>query len=308
VRLARSAFWKLTRLGLEQLLEPSCHDESRGTLVAMIGEQEAALWRQAEDSAGALDVYLDWLLIHDPIRGELLRKRMQNSELSSDERGQERAAWSRALGLHDTSIHCEPLPRAVAIDADRIALLESVLDQLPFLRVSVDFTNTDNIAAAFASSAMAKIRSLSFCARVREKEENYQSIPGYWCFGRVVVEALCASSNIRQLEALWLGDEPGYDAAKLVAAVPFVGLRDLRIDEAPIGDDGAIALASSPIIKTLRRLSLHDCEIGDAGALALARTAQLEELSISGHQIGTAGAAALRMMPSLPHIKLVPDV
>jgi hypothetical protein len=153
---------------------------------------------------------------------------------------------------------------------------------------------------------MAKIRALSFTATGRD-DLNYQSNP-IWYFGELVVAALCASPNITQLEVLWLGDEPGGDSAKLVAAVPFVGLRDLRFFGAPIGDDGVIALASSPIIKTLRRLSLDDSEIGDAGALALAHGSQLEELSIRGHRIGPAAAAALRAMPSLKHIDFAANV
>lgn len=45
------------------------------------------------------DVYLDWLLIHDPVRGELLRKRMQNAELSQAEWGEDYRAWVKPLGL-----------------------------------------------------------------------------------------------------------------------------------------------------------------------------------------------------------------
>ncbi len=270
-------------------------------------EEEVALWRQAEESAGALDVYLDWLLIHDPIRGELLRMRMQNTEPTESERAQERQAWLKAMGLDGVceGIACKPLPRRLVIDADRIAELAPVLDQLPFLHIELEFTSIGSIATAFAPPAMAKVRALSFTAVIHE-ERNYQSDPN-WYFGDMVTAALCASPNITQLEVLWLGDEPGYDSARLVAAAPFVGLRELSFSDASIGDQGVTAIASSPIIKTLRRLSLSDSDIGDEGALALVQT-QLEELSIYQHRIGPAGAAALRAMPSLKRIELVPNV
>lgn len=274
----------------------------------MIGEEEVALWRQAEDSADALDVYLDWLLIHDPLRGELLRKRMQNSELTNDERLQESRAWVLALGLDGACdfIHCMPLPRLLSIDPEQIASLEPVLDPLPHLHVSLDFEDAD-IEAAFASSAMARIRALSYSASTLDKEENYQSISERRYFGKYVVAALCASPNVVQLEVLRLDDEPGSDCAQRIAAVPFVGLRDLLID-APIGDDGVIAIASSPIVRTLQRLTLYQSEIGDAGALALVHAPQLQELTINGHRLGPTAAAALRAMPSLKQIKLTPEL
>jgi hypothetical protein len=149
---------------------------------------------------------------------------------------------------------------------------------------------------------MPKIRSLSFNAW-RLENENYQSDPNYY-FGDSVLAALCASPNVTQLETLRVSDRPGYEAAQLVAAVPFVGLRELQFDSV-IYDQGAIAIASSPIIKTLRKLTFYGgSELGDAGALALAQAAQLHELVIHGHEIGPAAADALRAMPSLKHLDL----
>jgi hypothetical protein len=272
----------------------------------VIAEEELALWRQARESPAALDVYLDYLLIHDPIRGEMLRKRMQNGELVPAEYTQESRAWSAALGFADEVwVACKPLPWLMNIGAARIAELEPVLDLFPFLHIRLDCT-TGSIDAALASPVMTKIRALSYSARGRD-ESNYQSDPIY-CFGSIVLNYLCASPNITQLEALWLGDEPGYDCAQRLTKIPFVGLRELRIEEAEIEDHGVIAIASSPIIKTLRRLELIDSGIGNAGALALARDSQLEELAIRGHRIGAAAASALRAMPSLKRLELAPDV
>jgi len=270
----------------------------------MIGDEEAALWRQAAESPDALDVYLDWLLTNDPIRGELLRTRMTGTKLTDDESSQERSAWSHALGLDGVSsfLVCRPLPHRIFIDAEHIAALDPILDQLPFLHIHLAFS-PGMVAAAFASPTMTKIRRLSFSASVRE-EENYQSNP-YWYFGDDVVRELCASPNVTQLEVLALSDEPGYESAKYIAAVPFVGLRDLEISDAILSDEGMIALTRSPIIKTLRRLALHDGLVCDANALALANAApQLEELSIRGHRIYPTAEAALRAMPSLKRFEL----
>ena len=268
----------------------------------MIGDEEAALWRQAAESRDALDVYLDWLLTNDPVRGELLRARMNGSKLTDGELSQERRAWLQALGLDGFGVlWCNPLPRGLSIAADQIAALDPVLERLPFLHIQLVFTPGE-VAAAFASPTMAKIRALSFSASVHE-EENYQSNP-YWYFGDEVVRELCASPNVTQLEVLALSDEPGYESAKAIAAVPFVGLRDLEITDAVVSEEGIIAIAHSPIIKTLRRLVLHGGLVCDAGALALANAPQLEELSIRGHRLGPAAEAALRAMPSMKRIEI----
>ncbi len=269
----------------------------------MIGDEEAALWRQAAESPDALDVYLDWLLTHDPIRGALLRARMSGSKLTEGETSQEQSAWLQALGLDGVScsVGCKPLPQRLSIDAQQIAALDPVLERIPFLHIHLEFTPGE-VAAAFASPTMAKIRALSFSAWVYE-EENYQSDP-YWYFGDDVVRELCASPHVTQLEVLVLSGDPGYESAKYIAAVPFVGLRDLEFSNAIVSGDGIIAIARSPIIKTLRRLALHGGLVCDADALALANAPQLEELSIRGHRIGPTAEAALRAMPSLKRIEL----
>lgn len=272
----------------------------------MIGDEEVALWRQAVESADALDVYLDWLLIHDPVRGELVRRRVHDGK-PSDGGLYEVEVWAKALGLDGCKgIVCNPLPCLLSIDAFQLPLLEPVLDQLPFLQINLEFDD-GGVEAALASPVVAKIRRLSFTAWIYE-HNNYQSATETYEFGYRVVGAVCASPNITQLEALHLGDSPGADSAKLVAAVPFVDLRELSFREAAIGDEGVLAIANSPISKTLRRLTLADSEIGDEGALALARVSQLEKLSIRTHRITAIGAAALRAMPSLKQLELVPDV
>ena len=272
----------------------------------MIGEEETALWRQAVESVGALDVYLDWLLIHDPRRGELLRKRMQHGTLSSSESREEMRAWAKVLDLDGfEGLGFWPVPTYAAIDARRLPLLEHVIEQLPFLWIVLELDDPDLVEPALASPVVAKLRRLGFTARQYE-HDNGPSVPWSY-FGSQVVAALCASPNLARLEGLQLNHEPGRACASLVAAAPFVALRELSISDASIGDAGVIAIATSPLGKTLRRLALVESEIGDAGALALVRC-RLEELAIDGHRIGPSAAAALRAMPSLKRLTLVPEV
>lgn len=97
----------------------------------MIGAEEAALWRQAEESSDALEVYVDWLLTHDPSRGELVRKRMQLVELASAEQAEERRAWSAALGLEGVCdyVGFAQLPSFVVIPAERLAAIDRLLEE-----------------------------------------------------------------------------------------------------------------------------------------------------------------------------------
>ncbi|MBX3230989.1 MAG: hypothetical protein KF837_26950 [Labilithrix sp.] len=215
----------------------------------------------------------------------------------------ERKAWTAALGLAGCEdIHCAPLPQQLSIDAASIACLEPVLEQLPFLEIRLLFDHAYGLADVFASPAARTIRSLSFRAhsdRIDPEESGVALLRSY--FGAEVLAALCASPNMAHLEELRLsGDELGAECAKRVAEAPFVALRRLSIHGEPIGDEGAAALASSPVAATLRTLKLTGCRIGDAGALALASSphlARLEELDVSSNDIGPVGVAALRALP-----------
>lgn len=267
----------------------------------MIGEEEASLWHQAVESAAALDVYLDWLLIHDPVRGELLRRRRANGE-PPDHGAYEAEVWAKALGVDGAFLTCNPLPSCLSVAVSQLPLVEPVLDRIPFLQIHLRL-DLEEVRTAFESPVVAKIRRFSFTAW-RPEHDNYQTTTDRFEFGDQVVQALCASLNFTQLEMLELTDDPGRQCAALVAAYPFVALRELSIRAAAIGDDGALAIASSPIIQTLRRLTLRDSEIGDAGALALAAAGQLEELVIEGHVLGPTGAAALRGLRSLKRLEL----
>jgi uncharacterized protein (TIGR02996 family) len=74
-------------------------------------------------------------------------------------------------------------------------------------------------------------------------------------------------------------------------------LRNLDLSSNALGDNGAAALARSPILRTLTVLSLGANNIGDAGVLALVASLHLdhlEQLRLGPRELGAAARSALR--------------
>jgi hypothetical protein len=264
----------------------------------VISDEECVLWKLAIASPpvpGAFDVYLDWLLTHDPKRGELTQQAARGNATAWLN-----AAWRTALGLPPQSdVTCTVLPVWVTIDAEAVDALDPVLERLPFLRVDVRFESPDGAAEVFARPVFAKIRSLwIWASKDTYDDERYFQARSTTYHGEPVLAALCESLHVRDLEALLLPDHAfGAGCAARIAAGPFRNLRRLWIHGAQIGDAGAIALASSPVAATLQKLELQTCGIGDAGALAIAHSpylTQLEELDIAHRPLGEEAKAALR--------------
>jgi hypothetical protein len=268
----------------------------------VITDEECRLWNLVvANEPGALEVYADWLLTHAPKRGRLLQKRIRKGflALSSNELSAEANAWRDALGVSVracSEVECDPLPYNLNVDADRIGELESVIDRMPFLHITLCCTHP---LVDFTRPVFAKIRTLSIWAHSDEMDpdENYQTLLRTY-FGAPVLAALCASPQLRDLEVLYLfQQEFGARCAAMVAAGPFRNLRELWISGEPIGDEGAIALANAPALATLRTLSLSRCKLGDAGAIALASSphlAKLERLDVWNNSFGPAAMDALR--------------
>jgi hypothetical protein len=81
-------------------------------------------------------------------------------------------------------------------------------------------------------------------------------------------------------------------------------LRDIRLDQWPVGDAGAKALAANPTLANLTRLDLRQCQIGPAGAAALFASPHLQrlvELRLDFNKVGKAAEALLdpALMPDL---------
>jgi len=176
------------------------------------------------------------------------------------------------------------------------AKFEPFLEKLAFLHIMLDCYS----GVSFEKPMFAKIRALSLFAMTEsvDQEENYQStIQEY--HGESVLQQLLASPLVPQLEELGLpGQKFGAQCAAKVAAAPFRNLRELYISDEPIGNEGAIAIATSPALATLRKLTLNTCQVGDAGAFAIAASphlTQLEELTLNNWiPIGAECVAVLR--------------
>jgi hypothetical protein len=274
----------------------------------VISDEECALWHLAVATRpvpGALEVYLDWLLTHDPRRGEVLERQMRGSA-SSDENAAATEVWREALGLsarHCTTIHFNPLPYILYMDAYPLTGLEPVLDRLPFLEIFLECgcPSDKGLALITAQPAIAKIRRLRFSAYGDQpSSENYQSFDREY-YGNQVLAALCASPQLAELEELEVSEswmDPAYGRA--LAAGHFRNLRRLAITSFPIGDGAVAELAASPVAAKLSRLSLANQKIEDAGAIAIATHLKLlGELDVRWNKIGPAGEAALRSLPVL---------
>jgi uncharacterized protein (TIGR02996 family) len=279
----------------------------------MIADDEWALWRAAVErpaDPAVIEAYADWLVAHDRRRGELLRKSL-HAKLSDAEKWGRQRAWEAAVGVpggfEDASI--DPVPTTLRLYADRIGEADAILDRAAFLTVVLRFLDSTDAEAVFANAVIAKVRRLWFWAYTSRYEPDFGG--GYHreddYYGDKVLEALCASPQVAGLESLTLFDHAiGPRCATLLAGARFARLHDLSILREKIGDEGAVALAGSAVLASLRSLSLDGCGISSAGARALAGSVnlgQLEQLELRHNPIGAEGAAALRSSTHLTSLR-----
>src|SRR5262249_19027415 len=123
--------------------------------------------------------------------------------------------------------------------------------------------------------------------------------------------ALRDSSNFLQLRELSLDENPLGDAgAEQLAGADLPQLVELRLTNTGIGPAGAPSLAASPTFAGLRLLSLDGNPVGDVGVEALARSPHLqalESLDLRSCRITNAGAEAILVAgvwPRLRHLVL----
>jgi Leucine Rich repeat len=65
---------------------------------------------------------------------------------------------------------------------------------------------------------------------------------------------------------------------------------------ASVGDVGAVAIAKSPHLGSLKELCLNDTKIGDAGAIALAESTGLKQVEVLGLRWNPLGSEARRAL------------
>ncbi|MFJ4837515.1 STM4015 family protein [Streptomyces sp. NPDC088746] len=108
--------------------------------------------------------------------------------------------------------------------------------------------------------------------------------------------AQIAAASLPSLEhlELWLGDEDYgggttvEDLAPLLAGVGKPALRHLGLQNSPVQDELAAALATAPVVRRLTSLSLSMGTLGDEGAEALLEgqsLAHLREIDLSHHYL-----------------------
>jgi uncharacterized protein (TIGR02996 family) len=93
------------------------------------------------------------------------------------------------------------------------------------------------------------------------------------------------------------------DAVKFVKNLSLARIRHLNFGGWPLGDGGAIALASNPVLANLTRLLLGGCNIGEKGFTALARSPHLQqliELDLTNNKL--TAATAIRDKQLLPRL------
>ncbi|MHA6846728.1 GALA protein [Ralstonia syzygii] len=91
------------------------------------------------------------------------------------------------------------------------------------------------------------------------------------------------------------------DTAAILLAAPPAGTISLSLKKNLIKAEGAQALASNPVLKSL---DLTQNEIGDEGAIALANSESLQNVTVKNCSVTDAGAAALAHNPRLISLDL----
>jgi hypothetical protein len=304
-----------TRLPSEQRPTITVKPKKKKKTKGAIEHDEYARLRVALDDAEEVKRYAEWLRDRDPTRAIYLQQRLSGDSLSFDDLDKERKAWAKALGLSDPFLEMDftPLLRRVTLHVGFLDDLAPVLDELPMLSLLVEFPNSDCMSSAEAGEVWAlpvftKVRSLSFRAMKEEMDptENYQTLLRTY-YGDAVLEALCASSRFENLEVLsFCGHEIGARAGLLLATARLPALRKLSIYDERLGDEGAVALAESPVVSNLRSLYLESCQIGVVGARALTRSphlGKLEELHLRNNAIGREYVDSIRASTALPSLR-----
>jgi uncharacterized protein (TIGR02996 family) len=126
--------------------------------------------------------------------------------------------------------------------------------------------------------------------------------------------ALAASPVLCGVRWLGLaGNRIDDEGARALAGSPLGACTTLKLRRTSIGDEGAVALAGSPAFEALEELDLSGNYVGDAGAAAFAVTPyfpRLVRLLLQENSIGEEGAEALAgsdRLPSLEVLGLAPN-
>lgn len=106
---------------------------------------------------------------------------------------------------------------------------------------------------------------------------------------------------------IWSDDEPGVTGAMALAeSTALSSLRDLDLSDMPLGERGAVAIVSSPTFAELRELSLDGVGLNAKripAMLAAFKLPKVKTLSLCGGPLRKDGAAAIAASDALRHVE-----
>jgi len=193
-----------------------------------------------------------------------------------------------------------------SISADLVTLgahVATLLAAAPIQTIQLsDDDDDDDGGDAWAERRLHAARSLAGCARLATIETLDAT---FGCFERAPLEAMLSSPYLTGLVRLVLGRDTGRAAIRALAAAHarLPALRALCCfpESAAVNDEGAAALAASPLLAQLEVLELWGTGVGPEGAAALFAAPSLGRLrhlalaatAYRANPIGPRGAAAL---------------
>jgi len=124
--------------------------------------------------------------------------------------------------------------------------------------------------------------------------------------GELAAQTFTRNRSLSHLEKVDLGRCKITPAvAAILATVSLPQLRELRLNENPLGAEGVARLLDGPFISTVQKLVLGRTDLGDRGAEVLARSqtlSQVKRLQLDHNNITMDGATLLAESALLTHV------
>lgn len=123
--------------------------------------------------------------------------------------------------------------------------------------------------------------------------------------GHEVLHFLGVSDRLRRIHAVHVAECVSGNAAAVALATHAVDLRHVCLIRCELGDEGAMALASSPALAGVENLDLTGNFVSDRGvhALSTASWPRLTHLLLSDNDVGDSGALALAAAAGWPRLE-----
>lgn len=164
-------------------------------------------------------------------------------------------------------------------------LIDAAPELEPLDRMVISLGSRDDIGELFTALARSQLRFCLDAVSLHSVSDD-------------ATRVLVASGCLATLTYLSMNRAGLTDRGLItLAATPSGRIRVLSLNDNLIGDEGAAALARSPLLSLVTNMDLRNNQIEDAGAVALAESPYLHHvvtISISGNPIGPVGWGRLR--------------